>query len=62
MRALGEPELHPEGQFFPDTYRFPRGTTDRSCSRSRIARMQDELEGVGRSARRTCRWRAPMKR
>jgi UPF0755 protein len=28
MRALGEPELHPEGQFFPDTYRFPRGTTD----------------------------------
>src|SRR5688572_4227500 len=25
MRALGAPELHPEGQFFPDTYRFPRG-------------------------------------
>lgn len=28
MAALGEPELHPEGQFLPDTYSFPRGTTD----------------------------------
>jgi len=28
MEALGRPELHPEGRFYPDTYRFPRGTTD----------------------------------
>ena len=28
MDALGSPELHPEGQFLPDTYAFPRGTTD----------------------------------
>ena len=27
--ALGLPVVHPEGEFFPDTYRFPRGTTDR---------------------------------
>lgn len=26
---LGLPVSHPEGQFFPDTYRFPRGTSDR---------------------------------
>ena len=26
MRALGKEGLHPEGQFYPDTYRFPRGT------------------------------------
>jgi UPF0755 protein len=28
MSALGAAGLHPEGQFFPDTYRFPLGTTD----------------------------------
>jgi UPF0755 protein len=43
MRALGEPELHPEGQFFPDTYRFPRGTTDLELLTIAHRRMQDEL-------------------
>jgi UPF0755 protein len=28
MAALGQRDLHPEGQFLPDTYSFPRGTTD----------------------------------
>jgi UPF0755 protein len=28
MAAIGAPGVHPEGQFFPDTYRFPYGTTD----------------------------------
>ena len=28
MSALGAPGVHPEGQFFPDTYRFPLGTPD----------------------------------
>lgn len=29
MTELGMPGEHPEGRFLPDTYRFPRGTTDR---------------------------------
>ena len=28
MTAIGFPGEHPEGRFFPDTYLFPRGTTD----------------------------------
>jgi UPF0755 protein len=28
MDQIGAPGQHPEGQFQPDTYRFPRGTTD----------------------------------
>ncbi len=43
MRALGKPETHPEGQFFPDTYRFARGTTDLELLTIAHRRMQDEL-------------------
>lgn len=28
MEALGKPGEHPEGRFFPDTYQFPKKTTD----------------------------------
>jgi len=28
MAALGYPDQHPEGRFFPDTYSFPKNTTD----------------------------------
>lgn len=28
MEVLGYPDLHPEGQFFADTYAFPKGTSD----------------------------------
>jgi UPF0755 protein len=43
MAALGEPGQHPEGQFFPDTYRFPRGTTDLDILRIAHRRLQSEL-------------------
>lgn len=44
MAALGEPELPPEGLFFPDTYLFGKGTTDLEILRQARVRMQHELE------------------
>ncbi len=46
MTALGAPGLHPEGQFFPDTYRFPRGTSDIELLGMAHRRMQTELQSA----------------
>ena len=42
MQAL-ELEGHHEGRFFPDTYRFAAGTTDRNILRLGYAKMQRQL-------------------
>lgn len=46
MAALGQPGMHPEGWFYPDTYHFPKGTTDRAfLERSHgimVARLEEE--------------------
>ena len=44
MRALGDPGLHPEGQFFPDTYHFARGASDLELLQTAHRRMRDALE------------------
>lgn len=43
MAELGEADLHPEGQFFPDTYKFPRGTSDVEFLRRAHEAMQRHL-------------------
>jgi UPF0755 protein len=43
-RALNLPSPQPEGWFFPDTYRFPRHTTDREILGMAYARMAMVLE------------------
>ena len=43
MELLGEPGAHPEGWFYPDTYRFPRGTTDVDFLRRAYRVMQQQL-------------------
>ncbi len=43
MQQIGYPDEHPEGRFFPDTYHFPRGTSDIKLLRQAYAEMQKRL-------------------
>lgn len=43
MNLLGYPGQHPEGLFFPDTYRFPKGTRDIDFLRRSYEVMQNHL-------------------
>ncbi len=43
MRALGHAGQNPEGEFFPDTYRFATGTSDEKLLQLAYERMQNEL-------------------
>ena len=44
MAMLGYPEQHPEGMFYPDTYRFPKGTSDINFLRRAYDLMQTQLQ------------------
>ena len=46
MEAVGSPGVHPEGQFAPDTYSFPRGTPDVDVLTQAHAAMKTNLETV----------------
>ena len=43
MTLIGYPDQHPEGMFFPDTYRFPKGTSDVDFLRRAYQVMQKHL-------------------
>ena len=43
MTTLGYPDVHPEGQFFPDTYSFPKGTSDIAFLKRAYQLMQQHL-------------------
>ncbi len=43
MARLGFPGQHPEGRFFPDTYRFARGTSDAELLRWAHAALEGHL-------------------
>jgi UPF0755 protein len=48
MAALGAPGVHPEGQFFPDTYRFAFGTSDVDVLRVAHEALGKQLEAAWR--------------
>lgn len=46
MAAIGTKDEHPEGRFLPDTYHFPRGTTDVEFLRRAYRAMERALNEV----------------
>lgn len=44
MARLGYPGLHPEGQFYPDTYYYSAGTSDVNLLQRALSRMQTRLQ------------------
>ena len=44
MTALGHPDLHPEGQFFPDTYYYRANDSDLTLYRRAFILMQEKLD------------------
>jgi UPF0755 protein len=59
MAALGQPDRHPEGQFLPDTYSFPRGTTDIELLRIANEALNVALESSWRNRSRDNRLEQP---
>lgn len=48
MARLGLAGTHPEGRFFPDTYKFAAGTSDLELLRIAADRMREELDAAWR--------------
>lgn len=46
MSEIGHPGEHPEGRFFPDTYRFAAGTIDRDLYSLSYRKMAETLEAA----------------
>jgi UPF0755 protein len=46
MAAIGHPGEHPEGRFYPDTYRFAAGTTDRDLLALSYRKMAEALDAA----------------
>ncbi len=59
MKRLGFDDRHPEGQFFPDTYRFPRHTTDAELLRLAHGRLVRELAAAWKRRARDLPFETP---
>jgi UPF0755 protein len=59
MSALGQPGMHPEGQFYPDTYFFPAGTSDLKFLRRAHHMMQSKLKKAWEDRNRSVPLKTP---
>jgi UPF0755 protein len=62
MEALGHAGEAAEGRFFPDTYRFAAGTSDRRILERAYERMQASWTAAWSGRARICRWPMRMRR
>jgi UPF0755 protein len=46
MAEMGRPGLHPEGRFYPDTYRFAAGTSDLEIYRIALRQLEAALQSA----------------
>ena len=51
MERLGRPGLHPEGRFFPDTYRYAKNASDLTVLRAAMQTMDKQLASAWESRR-----------
>jgi UPF0755 protein len=54
MAALGYAGEHPEGRFFPETYSFARGTSDRKILQQAYGAMRKRLDAAWAARSETC--------
>ncbi len=59
MAAIGHPDLDTEGRFFPDTYLFPRGTTDIAYLKRAYAAAEKNLDELWRDRADGLPYRSP---
>lgn len=59
MAAIGHEGLHPEGRFYPDTYHFPRGTTDVAFLQRAFAAMAAVLDEEWTARSESLPYRSP---
>ncbi|AYC33400.1 endolytic transglycosylase MltG [Pseudomonas cavernae] len=59
MARLGQPGIHPEGRFFPDTYRYVRGTSDLDLLKQAYTRLEQVLDEEWRTRADALPYRNP---
>ncbi len=59
MTRLGHPGENPEGRFFPDTYQFPKDTTDAAFLERAYRTMQDHLHAAWQARAQNLPYKTP---
>jgi UPF0755 protein len=59
MPRLGLAGIHPEGRFYPDTYHFPKGTTDAEFLLRAYQRMEDFLQQAWQGREQNLPFKSP---